>query len=79
MAACRPDTRGDHRLFSPNVSAPGAFAQLAAGYRSAHGIDKDDLKRAMAHVSVKSHANGRATPRRTSGVRSPTSRPSTHP
>ena len=57
-------TRGvTNDLFSPNVSAPGAFAQLAAGYRGAHGIDKDDLKRAMAHVSVKSHANGARNPK----------------
>lgn len=45
-------------MYWPNLSAPGAFAQLAAGYRGAHGVAKDDLKRAMAHVSVKSHANG---------------------
>jgi acetyl-CoA C-acetyltransferase len=45
-------------MFWPNLSAPGMFAQLAAGYRGAHGVDKEDLKRAMAHVSVKSHANG---------------------
>ncbi len=50
-------------LFTPNVSAPGAFAQLAAGYRGAHGVDKDDLKRAMAHISVKSHANGVKNPK----------------
>ncbi|MDE0389876.1 MAG: acetyl-CoA acetyltransferase, partial [Rhodospirillales bacterium] len=57
-------TRGvTNDLFAPNVSAPGAFAQLAAGYRGAHGIDKDDLKRAMAHVSVKSHANGARNPK----------------
>ncbi|MBS34717.1 MAG: acetyl-CoA acetyltransferase [Thiotrichales bacterium] len=47
----------------PNVSAPGTFAQLAAGYRAAHGVDRDDLKRAMAHVSVKSHANGAKNPK----------------
>ncbi|MAS03668.1 MAG: acetyl-CoA acetyltransferase [Ahrensia sp.] len=41
-----------------NYSAPGAFAQLASAYRSKHGIDAHDLKRAMAHVSVKSHQNG---------------------
>ena len=57
-------TRGvTNDLFSPNASAPGAFAQLAAGYRGAHGIDRDDLKRAMAHVSVKSHANGARNPK----------------
>ncbi len=47
----------------PNLSAPGVFAQLAAGYRAAHRIDKKDLKRAMAHVSVKSHANGSKNPK----------------
>src|SRR5271163_4232253 len=36
-------------------SAPGNFAQLASAYCSAHGIDRALLKRAMAHVSVKSH------------------------
>jgi acetyl-CoA C-acetyltransferase len=44
-------------------SAPGNFAQLASAYRSAHGVEKDDLKRAMAHVSVKSHANGAKNPK----------------
>jgi acetyl-CoA C-acetyltransferase len=44
-------------------SAPGNFAQLAAAYRAKHGIAKDDLKRAMAHVSVKSHANGAKNPK----------------
>lgn len=39
-------------------SAPGNFAQLAAAYRARHDVSADDLKRAMAHVSVKSHANG---------------------
>jgi acetyl-CoA C-acetyltransferase len=39
-------------------SAPGNFAQLAAAYRARHGVSAGDLKRAMAHVSVKSHANG---------------------
>lgn len=44
-------------------SAPGNFAQLASAYRAAHGVGKDDLKRAMAHVSVKSHANGARNPK----------------
>lgn len=39
-------------------SAPGNFAQLAAAYRARYGVSAGDLKRAMAHVSVKSHANG---------------------
>ena len=44
-------------------SAPGNFAQLAAAYRAKHGVSQDDLKRAMAHVSVKSHANGAKNPK----------------
>lgn len=44
-------------------SAPGNFAQLASAYGAKHNIDKQDLKRAMAHVSVKSHANGAKNPK----------------
>lgn len=46
-----------------NYSAPGSFAQLASAYRTKHGIDKDELKRAMAHISVKSHDNGAKNPK----------------
>ncbi len=42
----------------PNISAPGCFAQLASAYAAKYKIPDQDLKRAMAHVSVKSHANG---------------------
>ena len=45
-------------LWSANGSAPGNFAQLASAYRAKHGVSKEELKRAIAHVSVKSHANG---------------------
>jgi acetyl-CoA C-acetyltransferase len=44
-------------------SAPGNFAQLAAAYRAKHGVSKDELKQAMAHISVKSHANGSLNPK----------------
>jgi acetyl-CoA C-acetyltransferase len=44
-------------------SAPGQFAQIASAYRAKHGIARDDLKRAMAHVSVKSHDNGAKNPK----------------
>ena len=44
-------------------SSPGIFAQLAAAYRSKHGVSRDDLKRAMAHISVKSHDNGARNPK----------------
>jgi acetyl-CoA C-acetyltransferase len=50
-------------LWLPNASAPGAFAQLASAYQSRHGIDREHLKRAMAHVSVKSHENALHNPR----------------
>ncbi len=45
-------------MWMPLCSAPAGFAQLAAGYRSKHGLSREDLKRAMAHVSWKSHQNG---------------------
>ncbi len=47
----------------PNVTAPGAFAQLATAYAAKYGIPMDDLKRAMAHVSAKSHANAALNPK----------------
>ena len=50
-------------LWLPMGSAPAGFAQLAAGYRSAHGTSKEDLKRAIAHVSWKSHQNGVLSPK----------------
>ncbi|PCM43298.1 acetyl-CoA acetyltransferase [Marinobacter sp. ANT_B65] len=57
-------TRGvENDMYWPNLSAPGAFAQLASGYRAKYGIEKADLKRAMAHISVKSHANGAKNPK----------------
>ena len=57
-------TRGvTNSMYWPNLSAPGVFAQLAAGYRGAYGVERDELKRAMAQVSVKSHANGAKNPK----------------
>ena len=50
-------------LWWPNLTAPGAFAQLASAYGTKHGIPPQDLKRAMAHVSVKSHANALLNPK----------------
>jgi acetyl-CoA C-acetyltransferase len=47
----------------PNITAPGAFAQLASAYAAKHGIQEADLKRAMAHVSAKSHANAVLNPK----------------
>lgn len=50
-------------LWFPNFTPPGAFAQLAAAYRSKHNISRQDLKKAMAHVSWKSHRNGALNPK----------------
>ncbi len=50
-------------LWQPGFTPPGAFAQLGAAYAAKHGIAIDQLKQAMAHVSVKSHANAMASPK----------------
>ncbi|MEC9330501.1 MAG: acetyl-CoA acetyltransferase [Pseudomonadota bacterium] len=50
-------------LFWANASAPGSFAQLATAYAAKHHVPAEDLKRAMAHVSVKSHDNGSRNPK----------------
>lgn len=57
-------TKGMHNdLWMPYGSAPGTFAQLAGAYAARHGVDAKDLKRAMAHVSWKSHQNGALSPK----------------
>jgi acetyl-CoA C-acetyltransferase len=50
-------------LWQPGFTPPGAFAQLAAAYAAKHGLPMAELKRAMAHVSVKSHANALHSPK----------------
>jgi acetyl-CoA C-acetyltransferase len=50
-------------LWLPYGSAPGGFAQLAGAYAARHDLAADDLKRAMAHVSWKSHQNGALNPK----------------
>jgi acetyl-CoA C-acetyltransferase len=54
-------TRND--LWMPYGSAPAGFAQLAAGYRTKHGVSKEDMKKAIARVSWKSHQNGAKNPK----------------
>ena len=46
-----------------NMTAPGMFAQLATAYSARWGIPMEKIKDAIAHVSVKSHANGALNPR----------------
>lgn len=50
-------------LWLPLGSAPAGFAQLASGYRAKHGISREDLKRAIGHISWKSHQNGQYSPK----------------
>ncbi|MBM3299314.1 MAG: acetyl-CoA acetyltransferase [Deltaproteobacteria bacterium] len=50
-------------LWWPNVTAPGAFAQLATAYAAKYRIPEQEVKRAIAHVSTKSHANGALNPK----------------
>lgn len=50
-------------LWWPNLTAPGAFALLASAYSAKHGVADADIKRAIAHISAKSHANGAINPK----------------
>lgn len=50
-------------LWMPMGSAPAGFAQLAPYYRAKYGTSKEDLKRAISHVSWKSHQNGVHSPK----------------
>lgn len=47
----------------PNAVAPANFAQLATAYQRKHNVDPALLKRAISHVSIKSHANGAKNPK----------------
>jgi acetyl-CoA C-acetyltransferase len=50
-------------MWMPMGSAPAGFAQLADGYRARYGTSREDLKRAISHVSWKSHQNGVNSPK----------------
>lgn len=50
-------------LWWPRSTAPGDFAQLAGAYAAKYKVSDKDLKRAMAHISAKSHANGVLNPK----------------
>jgi Acetyl-CoA acetyltransferase len=51
------------RLLGPNSTAPGEFAQMANSYFAKYGIDPDEGKKILAHISVKSHHNGMLNPK----------------
>jgi acetyl-CoA C-acetyltransferase len=50
-------------LWNPNLTAPGVFAQLASAYCAKYKVADIEMKRALAHVSAKSHANGALNPK----------------
>ena len=50
-------------LWMPMFSAPAGFAQLAPAYRARYGTSQHDLKRAISHISWKSHQNGTLSPK----------------
>jgi acetyl-CoA C-acetyltransferase len=57
-------TKGTYEdLYLPSSTAPGAFAQLASAYCARHGMPMTELRKAMAHVSWKSHENGALNPK----------------
>ncbi len=51
------------QLWVANMTAPGTFAQLASAYMARHDLAYGDLKRAIGHVSWKSHQNGAKNPK----------------
>jgi acetyl-CoA C-acetyltransferase len=52
-----------NRIIFPAISAPGAFAMMANRYFSKHGMTVEEGKRALAKISVNSHANGAKNPK----------------
>ena len=50
-------------MIQPNTAPPGDFANLATAYAAKYGMPMERVKRAMAHISVKSHANGNMNPK----------------
>ncbi len=53
----------DTLLSNPSGTGPGMFAQLAPAYCQKYNTEKEKVKEAMAHISVKSHANGSMNPK----------------
>ncbi|MFB3924466.1 MAG: acetyl-CoA acetyltransferase [Syntrophales bacterium] len=53
----------ENRMLFPNVTAPGGFAMTATAYFSKYGLSAQEGKRALAHISVKSHHNGALNPK----------------
>jgi len=47
----------------PNATAPGMFAMMATRYFARYGLSPEEGKRALAHISSKSHHNGTLSPK----------------
>ncbi|MGB6013034.1 MAG: acetyl-CoA acetyltransferase [Desulfobacterales bacterium] len=53
----------ENRSTFPNMTAPGGFAMMATTYFAKYGLSSEAGKRALAHVSSKSHHNGTLHPK----------------
>jgi acetyl-CoA C-acetyltransferase len=53
----------ESRITSTNMTAPGGFAMMATKYFDKYGLSPEEGKRALAHVSSKSHHNGTLSPK----------------
>jgi acetyl-CoA C-acetyltransferase len=51
------------RFAFPNFTPPGAFAMMGTRYFAQYGLSPQEGKRALAHISVKSHQNGFMNPK----------------
>ncbi|MBW2559486.1 MAG: acetyl-CoA acetyltransferase [Deltaproteobacteria bacterium] len=52
-----------NRAIFANLTAPGGFAMLATAYFDKYGLSPEEGKRALAHISSKSHHNGTLSPK----------------
>jgi len=52
-----------NRAIFANLTAPGGFAMLATAYFDKYGLSPEEGKRALAHISSKSHHNGTFSPK----------------
>lgn len=56
-------TGEENKFYYPNLTAPGAFAQIATAYFAKYKLSREEGKRILARVSWKSHQNGKLNPR----------------
>ena len=56
-------TGEESKFYYPNITAPGMFAQVANAYFAKYGLSREEGKRVLARISLKSHQNGAMNPR----------------